>query len=96
MDENARAIQEHILKGMPGRKIQYQRSGGLHKYRIEGNAPTHWLYVSEELVDDSEPVILINIVNDYTIVDTLNKAEKSKWLFLSQDGVREVDENFSK
>jgi hypothetical protein len=96
MNENARAIQEQILKGMPGRKIQYQRSDGLHKYRIEGNSPTHWLYVSEELVDDSEPVILINVVNVYKIVDTLNKAEKSRWLYLSRDGIREVDENFSK
>ena len=63
MDENARAIREQILKGMPGRQIQYQRRGGLHKYRIEGNGPTHWLYVSEELVDDSEPIILINRVD---------------------------------
>ncbi len=96
MDENARTIQEKILKGIPRCKIQYQRSGGFHKYRIEGEALTHWLYVSEEFVDDSEPVILINLVNVYKIVDTLNNSEESKWLFLSHDGIREVDENFTK
>jgi len=63
MDEKTRAIQYHLLKGMEGSQIQYQHNGGLHKYRIEGNHPNHWLYVAEELVDDSSPVILINIIN---------------------------------
>ncbi len=96
MDEKAQVIKNQLLNGMPGRNIEYQFSGELHKFRIEGKAPTHWLYVSRELVDDSEPVILLNLVNVYHIVDTLNKADRSKWLFMGHNGIREVDENFAK
>ena len=96
MNEKAQAIENQILKGMPGWQIKYQYAGHLHKFRIEGKDSTHWLYVSRELLDDSEPVILINLVNIYHIVDTLNKAKKSKWLFMGYDGLREVDENFAK
>jgi len=96
MDEKAQVIEDKILKGMPGRSIQYQFSGGLHKFRIEGQPHIHWLYVSRELVDDSEPVILVNLMNVYRIVDTLNQANRSKWLFMAGDGIREVDEHFGK
>lgn len=96
MNEKAQVIKNKLLEGMPGCSIQYQFSGDMHKFRIEGKAPTHWLYVSRNLVDDSEPVILLNLVNVYHIVDTLNKSVKSKWLFMSHNGLREVDENFAK
>ena len=95
MEENIEVIQSHILKGMPDRSIQYQRGGGLHKFTLEGDGPTHWLYFSEEVVDDSDPVILINLINIYHVVDTLNQADSSKWLFLGTNGIREVDDNFA-
>jgi DNA-binding protein YbaB len=96
MDEKIEAIQSEILSGMPDRNVQYQNAGGLNKFRMEGQGPTHWLYISEELVEDSESIILINLINIYSIVDTLNKANHSKWLYLETNGVREVDENFAK
>jgi hypothetical protein len=77
MDEKTQAIANQILKGMPMRSMQYQYAGDLHRFRIEGEGPTHWLYVSRELVEDSEPVILINLINIYHVVDTLKKAAKS-------------------
>lgn len=96
MDEKVETIQNHILKGMAGRSIQYLHAGGFHKFRIENDGPTHWLYLSEVVVEDSEPVILVNLINIYHIVDTLTQADSSKWLFLDTNGIREVDENFTK
>jgi hypothetical protein len=97
MDERAVAIRNHLLKGVPGREISYQYAGvgGLHKFRIEGE-PTHWLYVSYELESDSEPVTLVNFLNSYNVMETLNSATKSKWLFMTREELREVDENFAK
>jgi hypothetical protein len=95
MVERAYAIQNHIRKNMPERQVQYRHGSSVHTFRIEGQ-PTHWLYVSRELIHDSEPVTLINFVNIYHIVETLNAATKSKWLFLSSEGLSEVDENFTK
>ena len=96
MDEKLEAIRDHILEGMPGRVIEYKHSGryGLHKFRIEGREPTHWLYVSDQVVDDSEHTVLINLINNS--VETLNQADQSKWLYLYSDGIEEVDDNFAK
>ena len=98
MDEKIEAIRNHILKGMPDRAIQYKHSGryGLHKFRIEGGEPTHWLYISDKVVDDSTPTALINLIDNYHIVEILNQAEQSKWLCLTSDGIEEVDENSAK
>ncbi len=96
MVEKTDAIKNHILKGMPRRSIEYLNESGFHKFRIEGDGPTHWLYMSEEIVDDSESVVLINFINIYLVVETFNQSENSKWLYLSVNGVREVDEHFTK
>ena len=98
MDEKIEAIRAHILEGMPDRAIQYKHSGryGLHKFRIEGGEPTpHWLYVTDQVVDDSEPTVLIDLIDNYHIVETLNQAKQSKWLYLSSNGIEEVDDNFA-
>ena len=96
MSEKIDAIKNHLLKGMPGRNIEYLEASGFHKFRIEGDGPTHWLYMSEESVGDSESVVLINLLDNYHIVTTLNQSTNSKWLYLSDNGVSEVDENFTK
>ena len=97
MDEKAVVIKNHLLKGMPGREISFRHSGvgDLYKFRIEGE-PTHWLYLNYELVSDSEPVILVNLINIYRVVELLSGAEMSKWIYLSSEGLREVDEYFAK
>ncbi len=97
MDEKAVVIQNHLLKGMPGREIKFHHSGvgALYKFRIEGE-PTHWFYVNYELVSDSEPVVLVNLINIYKAVEKLNGATKSMRVLLSREGLRDVDENFAR
>ena len=96
MDEKINAIKNHLLKGMSGINVHYQHANELHKFRIESDGPTHWLYVSEVVVDDSKPIILINLINIYHIINTLIQADNSKWLYLESNGIREVDDNFAK
>ena len=96
MNGNIKAIRNHLLKGMPGRNIEYKHANSFHKFKIESDSPSHWLYLSEEVVDDSEPVILINLINIYKIVETLSNAVESKWLYLGSNGIKEVDEDFTK
>ena len=96
MEEKITAIKSQIVRGMPGNSIEYQYSDSLHKFKIRRNETTHWLYVSEEVIEDSPPVVLINYINIYHIADTLNNSENSKWLFLESNGIREVNESFAK
>jgi len=96
MSEKIDAIKDHILERMPRRSIEYLNESGFHKFRIVGDGSTHWLYMGEEIVDDSESVVLINFINIYRVVETFNQSENTKWLYLSGNGVREVDKNFTK
>ena len=96
MNEKILTVKNHIQKGMPDRNIEYQNAGGLYKFKIKSDGPTHWLYLSEEVVDDSDAVVLINFINIYHIVENLAQADSSKWLFMETQGIREVDENFAK
>lgn len=96
MTEKIDAIKNHILEGMPRRSIECLNQSGFHKFRIETDGPTHWLYMSEEIVDDFESDILKNLIDIYQVVETFNQSENSKWLYLSGNGVREVDEHFTK
>ena len=96
MNQNIEAIRNHLLRGLVGSSIEYKNSSGCHKFRIESSNPTHWLYISHEVVDDSEPVILINLINIYKIVESFIEANESKWLYLGSTGIKEVDEHFTK
>jgi len=96
MDDKVAAVRSFLLKGMPGSRVEHEHARGLHKFRIEGHAPTHWLYLSEELVEDSEPAFLVNSITKNRIIDHLNQSQKSTWLFLGHDGLRTVDEKFAK
>jgi DNA-binding protein YbaB len=89
-------LKSTFQKDFPDRIIQYQFANELHKFRIEGKKPTHWLYISRELVEDSEIESLIDMLITNQIINTFKNAKKSKWLFLSSSGVREVDERFAK
>jgi hypothetical protein len=96
MSEKIDAIRNHILKGMPGRNIKHRCNNGFHTFRIEDDGPKYWLYISEETISDFEIVVIINFINSYHIIETFNQSENSKWLYLSDNGVKEVDEYFTK
>jgi hypothetical protein len=96
MDEKIKEVKSHIIEEIPGSRIQYQHAGGLHKLRIEGDTPTHWLYLSDEIVDDSNGIELTNLIIKNHVIKTFNKAGNSKWLFLCHGGLQEVDQNFAK
>jgi len=96
MSEKIDDIKDHILEEMPRRSIEHLNENGFHKFRIEGDGPTHWLCMSEEIIDDSESDVLINLINIYRVVKTFNQSENSKWLYLSGNGFREVDKHFTK
>ena len=97
MNENAAVIQTHLLTRFLGREIfaSHKGIGSLYRFRVDGE-PTHWFYVSYELVSDSAPLVLINLINIHRVAERLNAATQSKWLFMSRDGLYEVDENFAK
>lgn len=97
MNEKIELVLAQLRKGFPGQKIHYQSADDTHKFRIETPMLTHWLYISQEFIEDNENVIILNLINGaYKIVDMFKRAKSSKRLLLTNDGLKEVNEDFCK
>jgi len=96
MDDKIRSILKKIESEFPGNKIKYQFVNELHTFCIEGESAAHWLYIDRDYVDDVDENDLLNLINQYGIIDKFRASKKSKWLYLYDTGVREVDDNFAK
>lgn len=91
MDEKIEAVSNKLRRDMPQRTVAYAFTADLHKFRIDGGRHTHWLAISRELVADSSPIILINLLNIYQVVETMNHAAESRRLLLTDNGIQETD-----
>ena len=96
MDDKIGSILNKIKSDFPEKKITYHFANELHTFRIEGKSATHWLYIDRDYVDDADETDLINLINQCGIIDILRESKKSKWLYLYDNGVREVNDNFAK
>lgn len=95
MDAKTEALRSWLKSEFSAAEIEYEFSNELHKFRINGK-PTHWLFVSREVVDDNESGDLLDRAKKAGIAERMQKAEKSKWIFLGDKGAKEVDESFAK
>ena len=96
MEPKARALFDEIVKIFPEGNVEYRCENELHKYRLERNGPSHWLYVSRTLIDDHTAPELIALLSQWQIFEAFRNSPTSRWLFLSEPGIREVDDNFGR
>jgi hypothetical protein len=97
MNEKIEQILAQLRKGFPGKPIHYQSTVNIHIFRIVTPKLTHWLYVSQEFIEDNEKEIILNLFNSaYKIIDMFKMAKSSKRLLLTNDGVKEVNEDYRK
>ena len=80
---------------IPTLAVQHQFASDLHTFKLDGETAAHWLYVAEELVEQSDMKSVHHLLNIYSAADTLLASPESKWLFLDKGGVHEVDGSFS-
>ncbi len=95
-EQEINTITAELEKGFPGKTVQYLFDNNLHTFSIEGDGLLFCIHISHELFDDEEPIEILNEFYKFHIVNTLNQATQSVWLFLSQRGLEEVDESFAK
>lgn len=96
MDEKARALKVWLEKAFPGSVVEYQFPLTLHKFRINTEKTTYWLYVSREFVDDNEINRVIHAADRAEVLDAFRTSDKPRWIFLGSNGAMEVDENFGR
>ena len=95
MDPKAQMLIRELSNSFDSCKVEYQYANELHKFRLEWG-PTHWLYVARNFVDDQNERELIESVARWKILEAFRNSQKSRWLFLGESGVREVDDTFGR
>lgn len=95
-EKKAQAIRTWLEEAFPGSVIEYQFPLTLHKFRINTEKTTYWLYVSREFVDDNEAENVIQAAERAKILEAFQTSDKPRWIFLGSEGAREVDDNFGR
>ena len=96
MDEKAKALTVWLQNAFPTSAIEYQFPLTIHKFRINTEKTTCWLYVSREFVDDNKIEHIIHAAERAKILEAFQALTKPRWIFLGSAGAKEVDENFGK
>ena len=96
MEPKSQAIFDELMKVFPEGNVEYLFGNGLHKFRLEREGPSQWLYVSREFVDDHTAQEIITRFSGFQISEAFRGSPNNLWLFLSEAGVREVDDNFGR
>jgi len=98
MDPKVKALQTELSKIFPEGRVLYQFANELHKFRIERNGPPHchWLYVKRTYIDDLTEQEIIQSLGRWQIPNAFHQSVQSRWIYLSERGVRDVDEHFGR
>jgi len=93
---NVNTIKHVLQMEFPNRAVQHQFSDKLHTFRLGSDSETQWLHVARELVEESGMKSSVyHLLNICSAADALLALPVSKWLFLDNTGVHEVDESFA-
>ena len=96
MDEREiNPIIRELKAGLKGRPVRYLYADNLHQFIVEGNGPQFHIYIHHKFFEEEDPMEILNEFYKYHVIETLSKATKPIWLYLSITGLQEVDENFS-
>jgi len=96
MSDNITTITHVLQNEFPSRAIQHQFANNLHTFRLGSDSETQWLHVARELVEESGMKSSVyHLLNICSAADALLALPVSKWLFLDNTGVHEVDESFA-
>lgn len=95
LDLKAQALLDELQKIFEN-EVKYLFANSLLQFRIEHDGPAHWLYVAEEFVDDHTVVELLASLAYWKIPETFRSSLKSRWIFLGEEGIREVDGTFGR
>lgn len=95
MEPKAQALLNELKKVFEG-DIEYRFENELHKFRLERDGPSQWLYVAREFVDDHTVPELLASLFSWKIPETFRSSSQSRWLFLGEAGICEVNATFGR
>jgi len=95
MDPKAKALMQALSAAFGNCAVGYQFANELHKFRLEWG-PTHVLYVARSFVDDHTEQEIDESLERWRIADAFRNSQRSRWLYLGEKGVLEVNDNFGR
>lgn len=95
MEPKAQALLNELKKVFEG-DVEYRFENELHKFRLECNGPSHWLYVARVFVDDHTAPELLASLSNWQIPNAFRSSSQSRRLFLGEVGIREVNDSFGR
>lgn len=95
MKDKAESVLNKLRSSFPGRTVKHRFTNELHEFYIEEDKTTYHLYIDRDYMDDLDKDELIELIDSYRITDKFKGPEKSRWLYIYDTGVRDVDENFA-
>ena len=96
MEPKLQALLNSLVAVFPSGQVEYRYENMLHKFRFEHDGRPHWLYIAREFVADHTESELVASLFRWQIPATFLNSEFSRWLFLSEAEVREVDDRFGR
>jgi hypothetical protein len=95
IDEKAQRILEDLTHSFDGPEVVYEFANDLHKFRVAGRPP-HWLYLSRDFVNEHTEMEISELLPTDEMVEELKQAEHSRWVFIGEHGLRDVEEAFGR
>jgi len=96
MEPKLQALLSSLVAVVLGGQVEYRYGNMLHKFRLEHDGRPHWLYIAREFVADHTESELVASLFRWQIPATFHDSKSSRLLFLSEAGVREVDDRFGR
>ncbi len=98
MDLKTEAFRNHLATIIPDSKVRYEiTANNKHKYIIDTNGPPHchWLFVQRVFIEDKTEQEMIESFALCNAPNILRGSRQPLRLYLSNEGLKSVDEHFS-
>lgn len=85
---------KEMEKELVGKTVRYLYKDGLHHLIIEGGGLSYFIYIHTRFFEEEDPMDILNELNKYQVIDTINNSKEPLWLYLSATGLQKVDASF--
>ena len=83
MKEKVTLVEGILREGIPNAKHTSQESGTIYGFRIDTVNRVSWLYLDRKFLADNSAESIINLFNDYGVVDDLQDENQPQKLFFN-------------
>lgn len=85
---------KEMEKELDGKTVRYLYKDNLHHLIIEGGGLSFFIYINPRYFEEEDSMDILNELNKFQVIETINNAKEPLWLYLSATGLQKVDASF--